>query len=100
MSATSDQISTVRDTSSLAGLQQIGYTIEACSSHTNQHCPENILVNKPNDLSSRWSGIHHAASEGFQRSQWILLKLDTLAIVRAMVFGKASICISIITYKT
>ncbi|KAK0448391.1 Muskelin N-terminus-domain-containing protein [Desarmillaria tabescens] len=62
----------------------LSYSIAQGSPHSGQYAPENILVDNPSDQSSRWSG---AATHGATK-QWILLRLDSLAVVKSITFGK------------
>ncbi|KAF3859620.1 hypothetical protein F7725_022019 [Dissostichus mawsoni] len=52
------------------------------SSYSSTYLPENILVDKPNDQSSRWS------SESNYPPQFLILKLERPAIVQSITFGK------------
>ncbi|KAJ3612188.1 hypothetical protein NHX12_020464 [Muraenolepis orangiensis] len=52
------------------------------SSYSSIYLPENILVDKPNDQSSRWS------SESNYPPQYLILKLERPAIVQSITFGK------------
>ena len=56
---------------------RLTYTITASSEHSHRYVPENILVNAPDDQSSRWSGVH----EGSNVKQWLLLRLDSPSVV-------------------
>ncbi|KAF7996641.1 hypothetical protein HCN44_002287 [Aphidius gifuensis] len=58
------------------------YRIYKCSSYSPTYVPENILVDKPLDQSSRWS------SENDNHPQYIVLKLDQASIVKSITFGK------------
>lgn len=57
-------------------LHKLTYDIEACSSHSASYHPKNIMANKPQDQSSRWS------SGSNNQMQFITLKLDNMALVR------------------
>ncbi|KIK45059.1 hypothetical protein CY34DRAFT_78616 [Suillus luteus UH-Slu-Lm8-n1] len=46
----------------------MNYTIVGCSEHSGNYVPEDILVDAPQDPSSRWT------------KRWILLKLETLSV--------------------
>lgn len=52
------------------------YTIADSTPHSGRYAPENILVDKPQEQSSRWSGAHQGKGK-----QWILLRLETPAIL-------------------
>ncbi|KAI9007518.1 Muskelin N-terminus-domain-containing protein [Phycomyces nitens] len=62
--------------------RKIPYTIFDCSSHSGAYYPQNICHDNPNDQSSRWS------SGQCDQTQYITLKLDSLAIARTILFGK------------
>jgi len=53
------------------------YTIASSTPHSGKYVPENILVDKPQDPSSRWSG----ASEGNTTDQWIILRLESVSVL-------------------
>ncbi|XP_072942576.1 muskelin [Epargyreus clarus] len=61
---------------------KLGYTIHKCSSYTTTFVPENILIDKPLNTSSRWF------TDSGPASQYLVLKLDTPAIVQTIKFGK------------
>ncbi|KAH8107718.1 Muskelin N-terminus-domain-containing protein [Cristinia sonorae] len=63
------------------------YTIAGCSEHSGRYVAENILVDNPMDQGSRWSGAYQASNI----KQWMLLKLDTLCILRTLTFGKVRV---------
>jgi len=58
----------------------LSYSIHSWSSHSATYHPKNILVNKPNDQSSRWS------SGSNNQCQFIMVKLDKLSIVRILFY--------------
>ncbi|XP_011301120.1 muskelin [Fopius arisanus] len=58
------------------------YRIYKCSSYSPTYVPENILVDKPLDQSSRWS------SDNDNHPQYLALKLQRPSIVRSITFGK------------
>ncbi|XP_068526202.1 muskelin isoform X2 [Anas acuta] len=60
----------------------LGYGLHRWSSFSSSYLPENILVDKPNDQSSRWS------SESNYPPQYLILKLERPAIVQSITFGK------------
>ncbi|KAI6021604.1 Muskelin N-terminus-domain-containing protein [Pisolithus microcarpus] len=62
----------------------VSYTIASCSEHSGNYVADNIKVDRPLDQASRWSGAQQAPS----MKQWILLRLDTLAVVKSITFGK------------
>ncbi|KAG1767395.1 Muskelin N-terminus-domain-containing protein [Suillus occidentalis] len=64
--------------------QAMNFTIVGCSEHSGNYVPENILVDAPQDPSSRWSGAQQLPTA----KQWILLKLETLSVVKSITFGK------------
>ncbi|KAF8134289.1 Muskelin N-terminus-domain-containing protein [Boletus edulis] len=64
--------------------EPIPYSIAGCSEHSGHYVAENILVDRPQDQSSRWSGAQQPPS----MKQWILLRLETLAIAKSITFGK------------
>ena len=64
-------------TSTLPTTEPIPYTISGCSEHSGHYVAENILVDRPQDQSSRWSGAQQPPSV----KQWILLRLESLGIV-------------------
>ena len=53
------------------------YTIAGCSEHSGRYVAENIMVDNPQDQSSRWSGAHQTSVV----PQWLLLRLESLAIL-------------------
>ncbi|XP_043569159.1 muskelin [Chiloscyllium plagiosum] len=58
------------------------YSVYKWSSYSSIYVPENILVDKPHDQSSRWS------SESNYPPQYLILKLERPAIVQSITFGK------------
>ncbi|KAJ3555993.1 hypothetical protein NP233_g12079 [Leucocoprinus birnbaumii] len=62
------------------------YTVALSTPHSGKYGPEHILLDKPQDQSSRWSGAY----QGNNSKQWILLKLDQLSILKTLTFGKFS----------
>ncbi|KAL6298386.1 Muskelin N-terminus-domain-containing protein [Sparassis latifolia] len=60
------------------------FSIAGCSEHSGRYVAENILVDKPSDQASRWSGAHQSPNV----KQWILLRLDGLSILKSITFGK------------
>ncbi|XP_023686924.1 muskelin [Paramormyrops kingsleyae] len=60
----------------------LSYGVFKWSSYSSTYLPENILVDKPNDQSSRWS------SESNYPPQYLILKLERPAIVQSITFGK------------
>uniref|UniRef100_A0A8C6SC68 Muskelin 1, intracellular mediator containing kelch motifs n=1 Tax=Neogobius melanostomus TaxID=47308 RepID=A0A8C6SC68_9GOBI len=58
------------------------YSVFKWSSFSSTYLPENILTDKPNDQSSRWS------SESNYPPQFLILKLERPAIVQSITFGK------------
>ncbi|KAF8070082.1 Muskelin N-terminus-domain-containing protein [Lyophyllum atratum] len=59
------------------------YTIDRSSAHSGRYAAENILVDRSMDQASRWSGNSQGNS-----NQWILLRLQNLAVLRTVTFGK------------
>ncbi|KAJ3217804.1 Muskelin 1, intracellular mediator containing kelch motif [Dinochytrium kinnereticum] len=68
--------------SSKAQSQKLQYDIQSWSSHSASYFPKNIMVNKPNDQSSRWS------SKSNDQMQYITIKLDQVSVVHTITFGK------------
>ncbi|KAJ6625829.1 Muskelin N-terminus-domain-containing protein [Mycena sp. CBHHK59/15] len=68
----------------MAAASVLTYSIASCPAHSGPYSPENILIDNPSDQTSRWSGPTHDSP------QWLLLRLDTLAVVQSIVFGKVS----------
>ncbi|KAH6591184.1 hypothetical protein BASA61_005038 [Batrachochytrium salamandrivorans] len=62
--------------------QKLEYSIHACSSYSSSYLPANILVNRPQDQSSRWS------SGSNNQMQFITLKLAAMSVVQTITFGK------------
>lgn len=62
--------------------KKLKYYIHACSSFSACYVPENIMVNKPSDQTSRWS------SDSNNPPQFIILKLERPAIIQEITFGK------------
>ncbi|XP_043287689.1 muskelin isoform X2 [Venturia canescens] len=58
------------------------YRIYKCSSYSSTYVPENILTDKPLDQTSRWS------SDNDKQPQFLVLKLQSPAIVKTITFGK------------
>ncbi|KAJ7130841.1 Muskelin N-terminus-domain-containing protein [Mycena crocata] len=64
----------------------LSYSIVASTPHSGPYRPENILVDNPSEQASRWSG---GPVPGESNSpQWLLLRLDNLAVVQTITFGK------------
>ncbi|XP_022128529.2 muskelin [Pieris rapae] len=61
---------------------KLNYKIHKYSSFSAHYVPENILVNNPSDQLSRWF------TDSSTSSQFIVLKLDSPAIVETIKFGK------------
>uniref|UniRef100_A0A670YWF6 Muskelin 1 n=1 Tax=Pseudonaja textilis TaxID=8673 RepID=A0A670YWF6_PSETE len=68
--------------SGLLGSRVLAYTLHRWSSFSSTYLPENILVDKPNDQSSRWS------SESNYPPQYLILKLERPSVVQSITFGK------------
>uniref|UniRef100_A0A671NHU4 Muskelin-like n=2 Tax=Sinocyclocheilus anshuiensis TaxID=1608454 RepID=A0A671NHU4_9TELE len=60
----------------------LSYSVYKWSSYSSTYLPENILVDKPSDQSSRWS------SESNYPPQYLILKLERPAIVLNIIYGK------------
>ncbi|KAF2367043.1 Muskelin N-terminal [Trinorchestia longiramus] len=58
------------------------YTIHKYSSYSSKFAPENILVDKPQDQTSRWSSDSHVPP------QYLIMKLESAAIATSITFGK------------
>lgn len=58
--------------------KKIKYDVASWSSHSASYHPRNITVNKPSDQSSRWS------SGSNNQSQYLMLKLDKMSVVRIL----------------
>ncbi|KAK2582051.1 hypothetical protein KPH14_002756 [Odynerus spinipes] len=58
------------------------FRIYKCSSFSSSYVPENILVDKPSDQTSRWS------SDIDNPRQFLILKLQCPSIVKTITFGK------------
>jgi len=67
---------------SMLPTEKLKYNIHAWSSHSASYHPKNIMVNKPQDQSSRWS------SNSNNHMQYITIKLDKMSIVKTITFGK------------
>ncbi|KAF8971232.1 Muskelin N-terminus-domain-containing protein [Flammula alnicola] len=61
------------------------YTIASSTPHSGKYGPENIIVDKPQDQASRWSGAFQGNA-----NQWIMLRLESLAVLKMITFGKFS----------
>ncbi|KAF8199760.1 Muskelin N-terminus-domain-containing protein [Mycena galopus ATCC 62051] len=61
------------------------YSIAASTPHSGPYRVENILVDNPTEQASRWSGGPVPESG---TPQWLLLRLDALAVVHTITFGK------------
>ncbi|XP_068714480.1 muskelin-like isoform X2 [Montipora foliosa] len=68
--------------SGTASPRVLTYTIHKCSSYSSNYLPTNILVDNPNDQSSRWS------SDSNYPPQFLILKLEKPAIAMTVTFGK------------
>ncbi|KAE9403924.1 hypothetical protein BT96DRAFT_936129 [Gymnopus androsaceus JB14] len=56
--------------------------IHGCSSYSTHFYPENILVDDPSDSKNRWT------TQQSEASHWILLRLEQLAVLKSITFGK------------
>ncbi|KAK9765181.1 hypothetical protein K7432_006694 [Basidiobolus ranarum] len=65
-----------------AKTEKLKYDIEAWSSHSASYHPKNIMVDNPQEQSSRWS------SGSNTQTQFITLKLEKLSVVHSITFGK------------
>ncbi|KAG8901450.1 hypothetical protein FRC01_009846, partial [Tulasnella sp. 417] len=74
----------------LATCAKLRYSIHDVSSHSGKYIPENIMIDAPHDKSSRWSGIQQSGLSSFRQRQWITLKLDKVAVLKEIVFGKCN----------
>ncbi|KAF7376454.1 Muskelin-N domain-containing protein [Mycena sanguinolenta] len=63
----------------------LSYSIAASTPHSGPYRVENILVDNPTEQASRWSG---GPVPETGTPQWLLLRLDTLAVVHSITFGK------------
>ena len=63
-------------------VERLPFIVRAWSSFSGLYHPRHILVDKPDDQSSRWSSATNNAS------QYLLLQLEEPCIVRAIHFGK------------
>ncbi|KAG9309267.1 hypothetical protein JVU11DRAFT_10751 [Chiua virens] len=70
-------VSVPTNSTPLPATESIAYTIAGCSEHSGHYVADNILVDRPQDQSSRWSGAQQPPSV----KQWILLRLETLGVV-------------------
>ncbi|XP_018018491.1 muskelin [Hyalella azteca] len=61
---------------------KLAYTIQKYSSFSSKFAPENILVDNPQDQTSRWSSDSHVPP------QFLVMKLESPAIVTSITFGK------------
>ncbi|XP_065207340.1 muskelin-like [Planococcus citri] len=77
----SDMVSS-SEVSSINDLKVLKYGIYSCSSFLPSFSPENILEDNNADQGSRWS------SETNNPPQFIMLKLEKMAIVKSITFGK------------
>jgi len=67
---------------SAKGLTTLKYSLHRFSSYSSSYVPDNILVDRPSDQSSRWS------SGSTDNPQFLTLKLERLAIAQTITFGK------------
>uniref|UniRef100_A0A0W0F3Q7 Muskelin N-terminal domain-containing protein n=1 Tax=Moniliophthora roreri TaxID=221103 RepID=A0A0W0F3Q7_MONRR len=58
------------------------YAIDASTPPSGRYVAENVLIDKPTDQNSRWS------TSTSNTNQWITLRLQSLAIVKSITFGK------------
>lgn len=63
-------------------IEKLTYSIYAFSSYSGLYTPEKILENNPEDQTSRWS------SENNNPPQFLILRLESPAIVKSIKFGK------------
>jgi len=63
-------------------IEKLKYNVHSWSSHSASYHPKNILVNKPQDQSSRWS------SNSNNHMQFITIKLDKMSVIKTITFGK------------
>ncbi|KAJ7077270.1 Muskelin N-terminus-domain-containing protein [Mycena belliarum] len=63
------------------------YTIVASTPHSGPYHAENILEDNPTEQASRWSG---GPVPETGTPQWLLLRIETLAVVQSITFGKFS----------
>jgi hypothetical protein len=54
----------------------VTYGISSSTPHSGKYVPENIMVDKPQDQSSRWSGAFQGNVD-----QWIIVRLESLAVL-------------------
>jgi len=64
------------------GLTNLKFSLHGFSSYSSSYVPDNILVDRPSDQSSRWSSGNNASP------QFLTLKLERLAIAQTITFGK------------
>jgi len=62
--------------------EKLKYNIHSWSSYSPTYHPKNIMVNRPQDQSSRWS------SNSNDHMQFVTIKLDKMSIVKTITFGK------------
>ncbi|KAF9073645.1 Muskelin N-terminus-domain-containing protein [Rhodocollybia butyracea] len=62
--------------------ETIGFTVDSCSSYSTHFYPSNILIDDPSDSKSRWT------TQNPESQHWILLRLDKLAVLQCITFGK------------
>ncbi|ORX89838.1 hypothetical protein K493DRAFT_64679 [Basidiobolus meristosporus CBS 931.73] len=65
-----------------AKTEKLKYEIDSWSSHSASYHPKNIMVDNPQEQSSRWS------SGSNTQTQFITLKLEKLSVVHSITFGK------------
>lgn len=53
------------------------YSIARCSEHSGKYHASNIIVDRPMDHTSRWSGAHQNPNA----KQWVLLRLENLSVL-------------------
>lgn len=63
-------------------LEKLGYTVIGSSGHSASYLPDNVRYNDPTDQASRWSS---AAND---QNQFLLIKLDKMAMMESIGFGK------------
>ncbi|KAF8907826.1 Muskelin N-terminus-domain-containing protein [Gymnopilus junonius] len=72
---------------SMPSVVPLTYTIASSTPHSGNYGPDNIMKDRPLEPSSRWSG----AFQGNAHQQWIILRLESLAVLKTITFGKLSI---------
>ena len=69
------------DSLPLPDVVPVEYDIAGSSDHSGTYVAENVLVDRPRDQTSRWSGSLATAGATANAKQWIRLRLRKLSVL-------------------